>query len=156
GMLAGTAAAAGGTTWWVTTAKSRAARYLRTFIADARRPIVPAPVKPEPAKWSDNNLTICWVGHSTVLINFFGVNILTDPALGRHVGISLGLGTAGPKRYIAPALRLRELPPIDLVLLSHAHMDHMDVPTLSALNHQHPTSNPDKQNRDLGGLQRSS
>src|SRR5205085_1326473 len=131
--LAGTAVAAGGTTWWVSTAKSRAARYLRTFIADARRPVLPAPVKPDPAKWSDNNLTICWVGHSTVLIKFFGVNILTDPTLGRRVGISLGLATAGPKRYIAPALTLRQLPPIDLVLLSHAHMDHMDVPTLAAL-----------------------
>jgi L-ascorbate metabolism protein UlaG (beta-lactamase superfamily) len=47
------------------------------------------------------------------------------------VGISLGLGTAGPKRYIAPALQAKELPPIDVLLLSHAHMDHMDLPTLS-------------------------
>ena len=66
-----------------------------------------------------------------MLISFFGVRILTDPALGSRVGLSLGLGTAGPKRYIAPALKLNELPPIDLVLLSHAHMDHMDLPTLS-------------------------
>src|SRR5262249_24179469 len=55
----------------------------------------------------------------------------TDPALGNRIGISLGIGTAGPKRYIAPALHFSELPPIDVLLLSHAHMDHMDLPTLN-------------------------
>ena len=90
-------------------------------------------MKPEPAKWSDNEVTICWIGHATVLISFYGVNILTDPVFGNRIGISMGLGTAGPKRYIAPALKLKELPPIHVVLLSHAHMDHMDVPSLAKL-----------------------
>jgi L-ascorbate metabolism protein UlaG (beta-lactamase superfamily) len=73
---------------------------------------------------------VCWLGHASALINFYGLNILTDPVLGERVGISLGLGIAGPKRYIAPALRPKDLPPIDVVLLSHAHYDHMDLPTL--------------------------
>lgn len=73
---------------------------------------------------------MAWLGHSTVLINFYGIHILTDPALGNHVGISLGLGTIGPKRYVTPALSFAELPAIDVLLLSHAHMDHMDLPTL--------------------------
>ena len=133
GMALGTAAAAGGTSWWAASSKSRAARWFRTIVADARRPILPAPAKPDPTKWSDHNVTISWLGHATVLINFLGLRILTDPALGRRVGLSLGLGTAGPKRYIAPALKLAEMPPIDLVLLSHAHMDHMDLPTLNRL-----------------------
>jgi L-ascorbate metabolism protein UlaG (beta-lactamase superfamily) len=58
---------------------------------------------------------------------------VTDPVFGSRIGIALGLGTAGPKRYIAPALKLKELPPIDVVLLSHAHMDHMDLPSLAKL-----------------------
>jgi L-ascorbate metabolism protein UlaG (beta-lactamase superfamily) len=66
-----------------------------------------------------------------VLINFYGVRILTDPAFSARVGIGLGIGTLGPKRFVAPALRFDELPPVDLVLLSHAHMDHMDLPTLA-------------------------
>jgi L-ascorbate metabolism protein UlaG (beta-lactamase superfamily) len=132
-MLAGLGAGIGGATWWVSNSKRRGARLARALIADARRPVLPAPVTPEPSKWSDHDLTLCWLGHSTVLINFFGVNILTDPALGRRVGISLGLGTVGPKRYVSPALAVEQLPRIDLVLLSHAHMDHMDLPTLSAL-----------------------
>jgi L-ascorbate metabolism protein UlaG (beta-lactamase superfamily) len=70
------------------------------------------------------------LGHATVLINFFGIRILTDPAFGNRIGVSLPLFTAGPKRYISPALRLSELPPIDVLLLSHAHMDHMDLPSL--------------------------
>jgi L-ascorbate metabolism protein UlaG (beta-lactamase superfamily) len=98
--------------------------------AEGRRKVLPAPVKPSPADWSDNQVTLAWLGHSSVLINFYGVRILTDPALGRHVGISVGLGTIGPKRFFAPALSVRELPPIDVLLLSHAHMDHMDLPTL--------------------------
>ncbi|HEY0456525.1 MAG TPA: MBL fold metallo-hydrolase, partial [Verrucomicrobiae bacterium] len=59
--------------------------------------------------------------------------ILTDPAFGQRVGIQFGLGTAGPKRFVAPALRIRDLPPIHLILLSHAHMDHMDIPSLRRL-----------------------
>jgi len=92
-----------------------------------------APLKPEPAKWPENAITICWLGHSTVLLNFYGINVLTDPTLGTRIGISLGLGTAGPKRYIAPALKLNDMPPVDVVLLSHAHMDHMDIPSLAKL-----------------------
>lgn len=98
---------------------------------DAQRPIIPAAAKPDPASWSDNAITVAWLGHSTCLINFYGVRILTDPVLGNRVGLSFGwLGTAGIKRYVAPALNWRELPKIDLLLLSHAHMDHMDLLTL--------------------------
>jgi L-ascorbate metabolism protein UlaG (beta-lactamase superfamily) len=100
------------------------------MVQDAQRAIAPAPVKPDPSKWSDNQVTVSWLGHTTVLMNFYGLHILTDPALGNRIGISLGLGTAGPKRYVAPALRFKELPPIDLLLLSHAHMDHLDLPSL--------------------------
>src|SRR5215831_3483831 len=113
---AGTSAA--GAAWWITKSKQRAARWLRRLAADARRNILSASSKPTPSQWSDNQVTLAWLGHSTVLINFFGVRILTDPALGNRVGISLGLGTAGPKRYISPALGPKELPTIDLVLLS--------------------------------------
>lgn len=81
-------------------------------------------------------MTAAWLGHTTVLLNVYGFHILTDPALGSRVGVSLGLGTAGPKRYIAPALTAGELPRIDLVLLSHAHMDHMDLPTLARISPQ--------------------
>lgn len=128
--LTGAAAAA---TYWAATSRRRSARWLRTMLADARRPILPAPVRPKPAEWSDNKLTICWLGHATVLINFFGIRILTDPALFSRVGIRFGLGTVGPKRYIAAALKPKELPPIDLILLSHAHLDHMDLASLAKI-----------------------
>ena len=129
-MAAGTATVAGGSGLWLAKSRSRAARWMRTMIDDAKRPVLQASAKPEPSKWSDDRVTLCWIGHSTVLINFYGINILTDPAFGKRVGISLGLGTAGPKRYLAPALTLKELPPIDVLLLSHAHIDHMDLPSL--------------------------
>lgn len=125
---AGTAAACGA--WWAGVSERRAARWLRQMMADAKRSIAPPPVRPKPEEWSDNQITICWLGHATVLINFYGLHILADPAFNDRIGLALGLGTAGPKRYIAPALRVHELPPIDVVLLSHAHMDHMDLPSL--------------------------
>jgi L-ascorbate metabolism protein UlaG (beta-lactamase superfamily) len=65
-----------------------------------------------------------------VLINFFGIKILTDPVLYPRIGIRLPGLTAGPKRLTAPALTARELPKIDIVLLSHAHFDHFDMRTL--------------------------
>jgi L-ascorbate metabolism protein UlaG (beta-lactamase superfamily) len=128
---AGAGTALGGASWWVAVSKQRAARYARGLIADSRRQILPAPNKPTPARWSDNKITISWLGHATTLINFYGIHIITDPALSDRIGISLGFGTAGPKRYVAPALHFNELPPIDVVLVSHAHYDHLDLPTLS-------------------------
>src|SRR5438270_5127525 len=111
-MAAGTGSLAGLTTWWAAVSKQRSARILRMFAADARRSILAAPAKPDPSKWSDNQVTLAWLGHSTVLINFYGIRILTDPAFGSRVGVSLGLGMSGPKRYVSPALSLKELPPI--------------------------------------------
>ncbi len=110
---------------------SREWRFLKIIADDTKRRIPPAPLKPHPKSWPDDRVTAAWVGHSTVLINFYGVNILTDPVLGARVGIHVaGPLVLGMKRYVAPALTFRELPPIDLILLSHAHMDHFDMRTL--------------------------
>ncbi len=128
----GTTAALGSA--WLATSEKRGARWFRRTLADCNRSVAPTPVKPNPAQWSDNRITICWLGHATVLINFYGIHILTDPTFGERIGISLGLGTAGPKRYIAPALHFRELPPIDVLLLSHAHMDHLDFASLGSFS----------------------
>jgi L-ascorbate metabolism protein UlaG (beta-lactamase superfamily) len=102
----------------------------REWTIESWRPIAPAFTKPEPLKWNDTQVTAAWIGHATVLINFFGVKILTDPVLFPRIGIrSHGL-TIGPKRLTAPALEFHELPKIDVVLLSHAHFDHLDLRTL--------------------------
>lgn len=77
--------------------------------------------------------TAQWIGHSTVLLNWRGMNILTDPVLGDRIGIRVGPLTIGPRRFTPPALRVPDLPKIDLILLSHAHMDHFDLPTLRRL-----------------------
>ena len=97
---------------------------------ERRRPIAPAFARPNPAAWSDNRITAAWLGHATVLINFFGIKILTDPVLFPRIGIRLPGLTLGPKRLTAPALTVRDLPKIDIVLLSHAHFDHFDMRTL--------------------------
>jgi L-ascorbate metabolism protein UlaG (beta-lactamase superfamily) len=95
--------------------------------------IAPAPHHPAPSSWSDDRLTVAWLGHATVLVNFHGTWILTDPALEPRVGIGRGTAKLGPRRLVQPALRPAELPALDLVLLSHAHMDHTDRGTLRAI-----------------------
>jgi L-ascorbate metabolism protein UlaG (beta-lactamase superfamily) len=102
----------------------------REWTIESWRPIAPAFAKPEPAKWSDSQVTLAWLGHATVLINFSGVKILTDPVLFPRIGIRLPGFTIGPKRLTAPALEVDELPKIDVILLSHAHFDHLDLRTL--------------------------
>ena len=106
---------------------------VRGLVAETGRPVLKPKFIPSPASWHPNGITAAWLGHSTVLLNFYGVNILTDPVLFKRAGADTPLGTIGAKRLIAPALKPSELPEIDLVLLSHAHMDHMDFPTLRAL-----------------------
>jgi L-ascorbate metabolism protein UlaG (beta-lactamase superfamily) len=102
----------------------------REWTVESRRPIAPAFIKPEPQTWREDNLTASWLGHATVLVNFFGVWIITDPVLMPRIGIRLPFLTIGPKRLTAAALSFAELPRIDLVILSHAHFDHIDRRTL--------------------------
>src|SRR4029077_7439817 len=103
---------------------------LREWTIESWRPIAPAFAKPNPANWSNTQVTLAWIGHATVLINFFGIKILTDPVLFPRIGIRLPGFTIGPKRLIAPALHFHQLPRIELILLSHAHFEHFDLRTL--------------------------
>jgi len=95
--------------------------------------VLPAAHTPDPAAWSDNSITLAWLGHATVLVNFYGVRVLTDPALFRRIGVDVRLTTVGPLRLTACALPAAQLPDIDVVLLSHAHFDHLDTASLGAL-----------------------
>ena len=90
-------------------------------------------LRPDPLSWPSDRITLAWLGHATVLLRVFDTWVITDPVLGRRVGISLGPAQIGVRRLTPPALRVTELPPIDLVLLSHAHFDHLDRPTLRRL-----------------------
>jgi N-acyl-phosphatidylethanolamine-hydrolysing phospholipase D len=74
--------------------------------------------------------TVTWVGHSTLLVQLDGVSFLTDPIWSERAS---PFSFAGPRRVMPPALRFEDLPPIDLVLVSHDHYDHLDAPTLMRL-----------------------
>lgn len=94
---------------------------------------------PNAGKLVRDPLTVTWIGHSTFLIRLDGTTILTDPVFGSRIGIRLLGGlTVGPSRLVPPALELRDLPPVDLILLSHAHMDHYDLWSLRRLERDVP------------------
>jgi len=107
--------------------------YWKRLSADGRRRVLPAPERPNPARWSQRGLFAAWLGHSTVLLQIDGKTVLTDPVLGKRVGVRVGPMTVGLKRIVEPALCVADLPKIDVILLSHAHMDHFDIRSLRAL-----------------------
>jgi L-ascorbate metabolism protein UlaG (beta-lactamase superfamily) len=113
--------------------QSWAARFVRGRVEEFGRDVPAAPHRPSPESWNDNAITLSWLGHATVLINFYGVRILTDPVLFRRIGIDLGIGSVGPLRLVQSALTAADLPEIDVVLVSHAHFDHLDTPSLGAV-----------------------
>jgi len=78
--------------------------------------------------------TVTWVGHSTLLIQLDGVNILTDPQWSDRAS---PVAFAGPRRVTPPGLPFQDLPPIHLVLISHDHYDHLDVETVLRLHEAH-------------------
>lgn len=113
--------------------------FWRQYADEWSRPILSPPASPNPIAWGDRGLYAAWLGHATVLLKVDGTTILTDPVFSDRVGLNLGPVTLGVKRLVAPALRLRALPKIDLVLISHAHFDHFDIPSLRALENKGTT-----------------
>ncbi len=109
--------------------------FWRQYLGDLRREIAPAPVRPDFKHWNEPGVHAAWLGQSTVLLRIDGYTVITDPIFSNRAGVDLGLLTVGVKRLTAPALTADLLPPIDLILLSHAHMDHFDLPSLRALEH---------------------
>lgn len=96
--------------------------------ADTPEPVVP----PERVSGSECRVTL--VNHSTLLIQYAGQNILTDPIWSDRAS---PVSWFGPRRFARPGVRLTELPPLDLILLSHNHYDHLDIPTLQQLIARH-------------------
>jgi L-ascorbate metabolism protein UlaG (beta-lactamase superfamily) len=96
------------------------------------RDLPPGP--PPPERVGGGALRLTFVNHSTTLIQLDGVNILTDPIWSERPS---PVPFAGPRRHRPPGIRFDDLPPIDLVLVSHNHYDHLDVATLRALQSRH-------------------
>ncbi len=78
---------------------------------------------------------LTFIGHSSFLIRLPGLNVLTDPVFSRRCS---PVSWAGPQRVRAPGVALEDLPPIGLILLSHNHYDHMDIPALRRIRRRHP------------------
>src|ERR1700712_4466268 len=109
---------------------SRSNFFIRYFTQSDNRPAWPehvaiSPVKPA-ARVDGQRMVVTWVGHASVLVQTQGLNILTDPGWSDVAG-PFGIG---PKRVVEPGVRFDDLPKIDVVLISHDHYDHMDLPTL--------------------------
>jgi N-acyl-phosphatidylethanolamine-hydrolysing phospholipase D len=84
---------------------------------------------------SATDFAATWIGHSTVLLQFGGLNVLTDPVFSPR---SFPVQWTGPRRIVDPALALDALPPLDIVLLSHSHYDHFDKPAVKRIARAHP------------------
>ncbi|MDB4899904.1 MAG: hypothetical protein JWN53_1712 [Gemmatimonadetes bacterium] len=79
--------------------------------------------------------TATWIGHSTVLLQMGGLNVITDPVFSER---AFPVQWMGPRRIMPPALPLDALPLLDVVLLSHSHYDHLDKPAVKRLAQRHP------------------
>jgi N-acyl-phosphatidylethanolamine-hydrolysing phospholipase D len=80
-------------------------------------------------------LSATWIGHATTILQLGSLNVLTDPIWGARAS---PVPFMGPRRLVPPAMRFDDLPPIDLVLLSHDHYDHLDRPTIRLLVRRFP------------------
>ena len=111
-------------------------RILRFLAGQAHKTLFPADFRwdeiQEPYRFSSSNgnLSITFLGHSCLLIQFNGFRIVTDPFLSRRASFSQKIG---PARRIPAVLPADTFPDVDLILLSHNHFDHMDMPALETL-----------------------
>jgi N-acyl-phosphatidylethanolamine-hydrolysing phospholipase D len=102
----------------------------------------PLPPDPDPAeiprdtpqvatpRAAEGELRVTWLGHAAFLVQIGGLNVLTDPALGHRAS---PVSWMGPARLVPSPFAVRDLPPVDAVVLSHDHFDHLDRPTVVKL-----------------------
>jgi L-ascorbate metabolism protein UlaG (beta-lactamase superfamily) len=116
-------------------ARSGLRRYPRELVASLRsaRRISPGRVAGAAPDLSCHELAAVWLGHATTLLRIGGLTVLTDPVFSNRIGMSVGGVTIGLPRLMPSPLGVEGLPPIDLILISHAHFDHLDKPTLRRL-----------------------
>jgi L-ascorbate metabolism protein UlaG (beta-lactamase superfamily) len=104
-------------------------RRRKKWQADNRKPSFQ-----QVARAVTSGMTVTFINHSSFLIQTGGVNILTDPIYSQRAS---PFQWAGPERMREPGLRFKDLPPIDLVLITHNHYDHLDIPTIRRIESTH-------------------
>jgi N-acyl-phosphatidylethanolamine-hydrolysing phospholipase D len=111
-------------------------RWMHPRPRDPERPVAPA-VLPQvlSPRASVDHVVLTWVGHATFLIQIGGQNVLTDPVWSARAS---PVRFAGPRRWAPPGIPFSALPPVDAVLLSHNHYDHLDDRTVRQLVSRHP------------------
>ena len=104
-----------------------------TWLVTERRVAALPLARPDPGALREpsRGATVTWIGHSTVLVQLDGVTFLTDPTWAERSGPWSGF--VGVRRYTPPGIAFDDLPPIDFVLISHDHYDHLDEPTVRRL-----------------------
>jgi L-ascorbate metabolism protein UlaG (beta-lactamase superfamily) len=117
-------------------ARSGLRRYPRALLESAaeavRQGSLAHPLNPESGvpDLLPHRLGAVWLGHGSVLLRIGGVNVLMDPVFSRRIGMSIGEATFGLARLQPAPVAPERLPQIDVILISHAHFDHLDKPTL--------------------------
>ncbi|MDT7579078.1 MAG: hypothetical protein QOK35_342 [Pseudonocardiales bacterium] len=109
-------------------------RILRAMLARGRvgRPARPVPLVADTVPATAAPLAVTWFGHSSVLLEVDGHRVLADPVWGERISPS---PVVGPRRLHPVPVPLAALPPVDAVVISHDHYDHLDLPTVRALLH---------------------
>src|SRR5512134_2572340 len=122
------------------TPRKTSAEFFR-WQRERRDLVVPAPaidlsvVTPDLAfiRGNRSGFAVTWIGHATALVQLAGLNFLTDPHFSERAS---PVQFMGPRRWQPPAVALAALPPIDVVLLSHNHYDHLDAGSVARLQKQ--------------------
>ncbi len=126
----------------VSAVRSTMKRYPKELWRSMRpqgRGIIPVPVWSVPTEFEHQPLAAAWLGHATVLLRIDGKTILTDPVLSHRIGPSMGKMKVGIARLVDLPAEPEDLPPIDIIAISHAHFDHLDKHTLARLANPNTT-----------------
>ncbi len=108
-------------------------RWMANRSPEKWREVPVTPTLPE-ERVTGGAMRVTWIGHATLLVQFDGVNLLTDPIWSRR---AFPLPFMGPRRFAEPGVAFADLPPIDVVVISHNHYDHLDRATVERLGRTH-------------------